>query len=139
MKRIIPFLTLALLPMLASCAYPAPHYTVRPVTGYIPPQDDARTLCTVAQILVPVLPSDSVWARCEWWQSGSLLKSDSTRTPRAVYLLFSPPAEVPSSSPVGSTVYLRDVGGTSCSAYLSQTPTVTYLKPAAFTGLTLAP
>jgi len=37
MKRIIPFLTLALLPMLASCAYPAPHYTVRPVTGYVPP------------------------------------------------------------------------------------------------------
>jgi len=66
MKRIALLLALAAL-LMSSCA--ATHYTVRTVTGYVPPQDDARTSCTAAQLLVPVLPADSVWARCEWWQS----------------------------------------------------------------------
>lgn len=138
MKRIALLMLLAAMPLLASCAYPAAHNAVRPVTGYIPAQDDADLTC-LSPLLSTVSPTDSVWARCEWWQSGSLLQRDSLRTPRAVWLTFQPPSSVPNATKVTSTIYLRDVGGTSCAASLNQTPTVTYIKPAGFSGLSIVP
>jgi hypothetical protein len=134
MKRVVTTSALAAL-LMASCA--ATHYTVRPVTGYVPAQDDGGN-CVVA-ILIPVAVTDSVWARVEWWQSNTLLKRDSTRAPRAVSLTFQPPVEVPNATQVDTRWFLRDVGGTSCMAVLPQTPSQTLVKPAAFSGLAVVP
>lgn len=135
MKRIAAAAALVAV-TLASCG--AAHYTVRPVTGYVPAQDDGDLTCT-APLLVPVSPTDSVWARCEWWQSGSMLKRDSVRTPRAVYLTFQPPVEVGNATKVDTRWFLRDVGGTSCVGVLPQIPAQTLMKPAAFSGLAVVP
>ena len=128
---------------LTSCAHVPPaqgatHYTVRPVTGYVTLNDDMGATCTVP-VPIPAMVADSVWVRCEWWQSAVMLRADSLRTPRAAYLTFQPPPELPNATRVTSTVYLRDVGGTSCSATYNQTPVATLVKPAAFSGLTLVP
>ena len=139
MKRVVLLFSLLSVPLLASCAYPAAHNTVRPVTGYIRPVDDWRTDCVGPEQLLAAAVNDSVWARCEWWQSGALLKADSTRSPRAVYLTFLPPPEVPNSTKVTSSVWLRDVGGTSCAASYNQMPSQTLVKPSAFSGLSVVP
>lgn len=138
MKKPVVLLALLLIPMLASCAYPAAHNTVRPVTGYIPAQDDGDKTC-LSPLLAAVSVADSVWARCEWWQSGSLIKRDSLKTPRGVWLVFTPPVEVPNATKVTSTVYLRDIGGTSCAASMNQTPTISLIPPASFSGLSIVP
>jgi hypothetical protein len=125
--------------LLASCAYPAPHYGVKPVTGFIRPNDDARLDCSAAEVLLPVAATDSVWARCEWWQSGVMLKSDSTRTPRNVWITFQPPLEVPTAAQVESRWFARDVGGTACMTKIPQIPSQTLVRPAAFSGLSVVP
>jgi len=137
MKRAVLFVVVLLSLVATSCAYPAAHYGVKAVTGYVQPLDDGDLSC-VTHLFVSVAVSDSVWARCEWWQSGVMLKSDSTRTPRAVYLTFQPPVEVPGAAQVETRWYARDVGGTSCVAKFPQTPFQTLLKPAAFSGLSVA-
>jgi hypothetical protein len=120
------------------CAHAGAHYTIKPVTGYVAAQDDGGATCAVP-LLVPAAITDSVWVRCEWWQAGSIVKQDSVRTARAVWLTFNPPAEVPASSKVTAAVRVRDGAGTSCPASHDQTPTATLIKPAAFSGLTVAP
>jgi hypothetical protein len=122
--------------MLTSCA--ATHYTIRPVTAYVPAQDDGDLTCA-APLLIPAAVTDSVWARAEWWQSGSIIKADSLRTPRAVWLNWTPPTEVPAASKVTFALRLRDLGGTSCVATRDQTPTATAIKPAAASGLSVVP
>jgi hypothetical protein len=135
MKRVVTTSALAAL-LMTSCG--AAHYNVKAVTGYVPAQDDAGASCATP-LLVPAAPSDSVWARCEWWQSGALLKRDSTRTARAVWLSFAPPTDVPSATQVEARLFLRDIGGTSCTGTMPQTPTQTLIKPAAFSGLAVVP
>jgi hypothetical protein len=119
-------------------AHGAPHYAVRSVTAYVSVNDDAGATCAVP-LLIPAMVSDSVWVRCEFWQSGTLLLADSTRTPRAVWLTFAPPASVPAASKVTATIRVRDAGGTSCPMPFDQTPTVTIVKPAAVSGVAVAP
>ena len=135
MKRIIAVAALVALTV-TSCA--ATHYSVRPVTGYVQPNDDAGASCATP-LLIPVPAADSVWARCEWRQSGSLLKADSSRSPRAAFVTFQPPVEVPNATQVTVTLWLRDVGGTSCPASFLQTPSQVLVKPAAFSGLAIVP
>jgi hypothetical protein len=140
MRRI---LAVAALVALTSCAHVPPagataHYAIRPVTGYVSLNDDASPTCAT---VIPVLASiaDSVWVRCEWWQSGSVLRADSTHTPRACWLTFAGPASVPAASVVTSRWWSRDAAGTSCSAPYDQVPTVTLVRPAAVSGLAVAP
>jgi hypothetical protein len=136
MKRI----TLAALALLcvSGCAQAGTHNTVKAVTGYVPAQDDTAK-CGQPPFPITVSPADSVWARCEWWQSGVMLKRDSLRTPRSVYLTFQPPVEVPNATQVETRWFARDGYGTSCMAMFPQMPVQTIIKPAAFTGLSVVP
>lgn len=141
MKRLMlaMVLTVACALALTGCASGAAHYTVRAVTGFVPLADDGRVDCTSTPVVIPAAATDSVWARAEWRQSATVVKADSVRTSRGVTLAFQPPSEVANATQVTVTVWLRDVGGTSCSASINLTPAQTLVRPGAFTGLTVVP
>jgi len=140
MRRIALLLLLAAMPLLASCAYPATHNVPRSVVGTVPLFDDPRPNCVGStSLLIPAQPTDTVWVRSEWWQTGTMLKTDSLRTPRGVQLTFVPPVEVPSASVLSLKTILRDGGGSSCFGTYDQTPQVVAVKPASMTGLSVVP
>jgi hypothetical protein len=138
MRSLIALFALLSVAGTSCCANSAPHYAVKPVTGYVTIDDDQGTNC-VLPILLPATVADSVWVRNVWWQSGGVLKSDSLRVARLTWVVAQPPLWIPSASEVSTVWWVRDVGGTSCAATFRQIPSQVLVKPAALTGLAVVP
>jgi hypothetical protein len=126
MKR-LALVSSAVAVLLTSCAatYPA----VKSVSCTAPSEDNAETNCALAPILNPVSPGTPRQLRCEWWQGGAKIKTDSLTVAAGTVHTF-PPPPITLWSEVQATVYVIDAGGTSCPATLKQTPYTVTRPPA---------
>jgi len=131
-KRLLAVAALVAL-TLTSCA--STWYTVPPVTGTSPLNDNNQPLCSLTPNLWPVSTGTPRMIRATWTQGGVTVKADSTSCGAGSTFTF-PSIFVPTSAAVTLSVVAVDVGGIGCPALKTLTPIATTRPPAA---PTLAP
>ena len=136
MKRLLLLLfVFAVLPT-SSCVA-ATFNSVKAVTGTAPTLWNSQLNCALPPVTSPIPAGTALLHRCEWWQGGALLRTDTLTVVTGRTFTFQPPT-IPAASLVTVMAYAFFSGEPSCVATLFQTPIVTTIPPAAPT-ISVAP